>query len=75
VDNEGFMTLREVAVFLRRSPEAVYQSRSRGLGPRGRKIGRALLFRREEVEKWADQFMEHQPEPERGARRKKAAAA
>ncbi|MEU0667145.1 helix-turn-helix domain-containing protein [Streptomyces lavendulocolor] len=43
---------KEVAVLIRKSPEAVRQMRYRGLGPRGTKVGRDVLYDVRDVEQW-----------------------
>lgn len=47
-----FMTTKELAVLIRKSPEAVRQMRHRGDGPVGTRHGRDTLYDRAVVEKW-----------------------
>lgn len=44
------MTTRDVAQFFCTSPETVRYWRHTGYGPRGRKVGRKVLYERSEVE-------------------------
>nr|WP_297426799.1 helix-turn-helix domain-containing protein [uncultured Actinotalea sp.] len=46
------MTLAELAAFLAVSPQALYDLRSKGRGPRGFRVGRHLRFRAAEIEAW-----------------------
>lgn len=47
-----FMTTREVAALIRKKPEAVRKMRERGTGPKGRRIGRDVIYDRADVEAW-----------------------
>ncbi len=46
------MTLAELADHLSVTPQALYDLRSKGRGPRGFRVGRQLRFRPAEVEAW-----------------------
>lgn len=46
------LTLEEVARLCRTSPQAVRHWRHQGIGPQGFKIGKRVLFRRDDVEAW-----------------------
>lgn len=48
----GLMTTREVAALIRKTPHAVRQMRHRGIGPRGTKVGRDVLYPRAGVLAW-----------------------
>lgn len=41
-----------------RSSESIYQLRHRGVGPKGYRVGRRLLFREEDVHEWIDSLRE-----------------
>ncbi|MBB2921243.1 AlpA family transcriptional regulator [Cellulomonas cellasea] len=49
---QATMTLTELADFLSVTPQALYDLRSKGRGPRGFRVGRLLRFRQAEVEAW-----------------------
>jgi len=49
---EPAMTLSELAAHLSVSPQALYDLRSQGRGPRGFRVGRQLRFRKSEIEAW-----------------------
>lgn len=49
-----YLTVHEVAELLRTPVSTVYQWSYRGDGPPARKVGRRLLFKRDEVIEWAD---------------------
>ena len=60
------LTLSELAAFLAVSPQALYDLRSKGRGPRGFRVGRQLRFRAAEIEAWlaameADDARRHPP--------------
>lgn len=46
------MTTREVAALIRKTPHAVRQMRHRGIGPKGTKVGRGVLYPRAGVFAW-----------------------
>jgi len=46
------MTTQEVAELLRRSTETMRYWRWQGIGPPSFKIGRRVMYRRAEVERW-----------------------
>lgn len=57
-----FMTTREVAALIRKTPHAVRQIRHRGTGPsRGRKVGRGILYPRAAVMEWLDRLEQSDP--------------
>lgn len=47
-----YMTTKEVAALIRRSPDAVRMMRHRGEGPAGVKVGRFVLYDRKVVTAW-----------------------
>jgi len=60
------LTLSELAAYLAVSPQALYDLRSKGRGPRGFRVGRQLRFRAAEIEAWiaameADDARRHPP--------------
>jgi excisionase family DNA binding protein len=57
-DGTVFLTIDEVAAELRTTPAALYASRHRGHGPRGVRIGRRLLFSREDITRWLESCRE-----------------
>ncbi|MFD7746687.1 helix-turn-helix domain-containing protein [Streptomyces sp. NPDC059698] len=57
-----FMTTREVASLIRKTPGAVRQMRHRGIGPkRGRRVGRDTLYPRAAVMEWLDTLEQADP--------------
>lgn len=52
---EKLMTTAEVAEYLQVSVTTLEHWRSRGTGPRYQKLGRAVRYRRAEVDKWIDE--------------------
>ncbi|POG43996.1 hypothetical protein BV881_29100 [Streptomyces sp. ZL-24] len=65
-----FMTTREVAALIRKTPGAVRQIRHRGTGPkRGRKVGRATLYPHAAVMEWLDALELVDPLARRGDER------
>lgn len=59
-----YMTTAEVAELCRTSPGTVRYWRHEGSGPTGTKIGRRVLYRREDVERWLeDQYAEQNGQP------------
>lgn len=61
------MTTKELASYLGVPIQTLYKWRVRGEGPRAIRLGRALHWRPEEVERWLDQRTEDRDEI--GARR------
>ena len=51
-------TVAETAAYLRRPVKTLYQWRYRGVGPTAHKVGRALLYKADEVHAWLDQQAE-----------------
>ena len=49
---EPALTLSQLAAHLSVSPQALYDLRSKGRGPRGFRVGRELRFRTSEVQAW-----------------------
>lgn len=49
---EECLSLAELAERLHVSPQAIYDLRSQGRGPKGFRVGRRLRFRISEVEAW-----------------------
>lgn len=47
-----YMTTRELADRLRKTPHAIRQMRHKGQGPRGVRVGRDVLYDRADVEAW-----------------------
>jgi excisionase family DNA binding protein len=54
---EAFAGLPQVGV----APQTVYNWRAQGRAPRAHKIGRRLLFRRADVDRWLDAHAEPEP--------------
>ncbi|QFR00755.1 helix-turn-helix domain-containing protein [Streptomyces phaeolivaceus] len=50
--NSPYMTTKELAVLVRKSPATVRGWRHRGAGPRGTKVGKEVLYHRDVVRKW-----------------------
>ena len=48
------LTADELAAYLKVPVTTVYQWRTRGQGPRARKVGRHLRYCREDVARWLD---------------------
>lgn len=51
-------TVDEVAAYLRVPVTTIYQWRTRGYGPVGRRVGRHLRYRAEDVARWVDGLAE-----------------
>ncbi|WP_062526042.1 helix-turn-helix transcriptional regulator [Demequina rhizosphaerae] len=49
------LTVEEVAELCRTAPATVRYWRYTGTGPRSAKIGRRVLYRREDVDQWLDE--------------------
>lgn len=47
-----YLTTKEVAVLLRRKPQTIRMMRHRGTGPRGTRVGREVLYLRNDVQAW-----------------------
>ncbi|TDB86444.1 DNA-binding protein [Actinomadura sp. KC216] len=47
-------TPKEVAAYLRKSPKTLANWRSQGIGPKPRKVGHSVLYRRRDVDAWLD---------------------
>lgn len=50
IPDSPFMTTEEVAAYGRTAPESVRWWRHKGIGPASFKVGRRVLYRREDVE-------------------------
>lgn len=50
-----YLTVDEVAALLRTTPAGVYNLRHRGAAPPAARVGRRLLFRTVDVERWFDE--------------------
>ncbi len=48
-----FLTHRQAAAYLRLSPRTLERSRLAGTGPRFVKAGRRVLYRHDELDRWA----------------------
>jgi hypothetical protein len=57
---DDFMTGDDVAALVHVTPGALANMRYRGDGPRGYKVGKRILYRRDDVERW----LETRREPE-----------
>ena len=51
---DRLLSIDEVAAWLGKPKATLYAWRSRGLGPRGIRVGNLLRYRRREVEGWLD---------------------
>jgi hypothetical protein len=49
-----YMTTRELAALIRKTPAAVRQMRYRGEGPAGIRIGREVIYERGVVQSWLE---------------------
>jgi len=61
------MTTKEVAALIRKTPHAVRQMRHRGIGPRGTKVGRDVLYPRAGVMAWLRALEQADPLAQRSA--------
>lgn len=61
------MTTREVAALIRKTPHAVRQMRHRGLGPKGTRVGREVLYPRTGVLAWLAALEQADPLAQRTA--------
>jgi len=48
------LTTEEVAALCRTTQSTVHDWRLRGVGPRGMKVGRKVLYRRVDLQEWLD---------------------
>jgi excisionase family DNA binding protein len=48
-------TVQDVATFLGVPVQTIYDWRTRGYGPKGRRVGKYVRFRPEDVDAWVDQ--------------------
>jgi predicted DNA-binding transcriptional regulator AlpA len=51
-DLEALLTVEDVAALCHTTSRGIHAMRYRGTGPRGVRIGRRVLFRPEDVERW-----------------------
>lgn len=63
----GLMTTKEVAALIRKTPHAVRQMRHRGIGPRGTRVGRDVLYPRAGVLAWLAGLEQADPLAQRSA--------
>lgn len=63
------LTIEDLAQYLQVPVQTIYAWRSRGEGPRGRKVGRYVRFYRSDVERWLDAHGDPNPGPHRPQRR------
>jgi excisionase family DNA binding protein len=49
---EEYLTIGEAAAYLQRPVQTLYRWRVQGYGPPAAKVGRALLYRRSEIDRW-----------------------
>jgi excisionase family DNA binding protein len=53
-NQERLLTPYEVSVFLGVPLRTIYRWRSRGIGPRGYRIGRHVRYRVDDIERWLE---------------------
>ena len=58
---DPLLTVDEVAAWIRKPKATLYAWRSRGLGPRGIRVGNGLRYRRSDVEAWLDAHTDTSP--------------
>lgn len=61
MDNAELLSVEDLARFLGKSPQAIYNMRHRGEGPRAVKVGRSLRFRPADVEVWLEANADPRP--------------
>ncbi|MET9702340.1 helix-turn-helix domain-containing protein [Streptomyces griseus] len=66
----ALMTTREVAVLIRKTPNAVRVMRHRGTGPPGVRVGKDTLYRRTAVLAWLEALEQADRLAQRARRRK-----
>lgn len=54
MDEQRLWTVRDVSAYLRVPVGTLYAWRSEGLGPAGRRVGRHLRYRPEDVRRWVE---------------------
>jgi len=64
---ELLLTIEEVAAVCRTTPAGIAQMRYRGVGPRGLRVGRRVLYPEAEVKAW----LEARLDPDRSGRRRR----
>jgi excisionase family DNA binding protein len=57
---EEYLTIGEAAAYMRRPVETLRKWRSQGPGPRAARAGRAVIYRRSEIDRW---MREREQEP------------
>ena len=57
----SLLTTAEVAEFFRTSPETIRYWRHTGYGPKGRKVGRKVLYERSDVERFWEGLQDRRP--------------
>ncbi|WP_371612917.1 helix-turn-helix transcriptional regulator [Streptomyces clavifer] len=62
-----FLKTKEVADLIRKTPHAVRQMRHRGIGPKGRRVGRDTLYPRAGVLAWLAALEQADPLAQRAA--------
>ena len=62
-----YLTTRELALELRKSPDAIRMMRHRGDGPRGVRIGRDVLYAAADVTAWLEAKAASDPVARRAA--------
>lgn len=62
-----YMTTKELAEILHKTPAAIWQMRHRGQGPKGVRVGRQTLYRRTVVAAWLAAREEADPIARRAA--------
>lgn len=67
VSPQPLLTLKETAEYLRLTPGALYTQRYRGEKPGvlGMRVGRKILFRRSDIDRFLDELSESAPDFER----------
>ena len=57
---EEYLTIGQAANYMQRPVDTLYKWRSQGYGPRAAKVGRSLLYRRSEIDRWVRE-LEQEP--------------
>ena len=55
---EQLLTIEDVAEAVRSTPAAVHTLRHRGVGPKGIRVGKRVLFREADVRRWLEERAE-----------------
>jgi predicted DNA-binding transcriptional regulator AlpA len=56
-----YMTTEELAALIRSNPVAIHSMRHRGTAPRGQRVGRRVLFHRDDVAAWMQARLDADP--------------